>query len=135
MKASCRHWIFVNHVKARAILILETSFERSSFAQFDPRPLLALRSGGIDAKEKQLHSLFTANFDELNRIIRCEVEIQLAQIGTDFQGTHEKTIDRDAQFLRFVLVSFAQPLSQTSLLDLRILRRMRHHHRHLAGVL
>ena len=72
------------------------------------RPLFALRSERIDAEEKHLHSLLARNLDKLDRITLGEIEIQFAQIGTNFQRTHEEAIDRDSQFLGFVFVCLAQ---------------------------
>src|SRR5215208_4284919 len=102
-----RRGILIDHVKAWTVLSFKTSLEETAFAQLDPCPLLRLRFGWIDAEEKELHSLLTANFDTLSWFFRCQVEVQLTRLRTNLEGAHEKTVDRDTQFKRFVLVDFA----------------------------
>src|SRR5215212_1543094 len=102
-----RRGILIDHVKAWTVLGSKTSLEETSFTQFDPCPLLTLRLAWIDAEEKELHSLLTANFDTLSWFLRCQVEVQLTRLRTNLEGAHEETVNRDTQFMRFVLVDFA----------------------------
>src|SRR5262245_16847205 len=99
-------------MKDWSVLIAETSFERSSLAEFNPRPLIGLSGHRIDAEEKHLHTLFARNFNELDGVIRREIKVQLTQIRTDLQRTDQKTIDRDAQLLRLVFVCLSQTMSK-----------------------
>src|SRR5829696_2185366 len=99
--------ILIDHVKAWTVLGSKTSLEETSFTQLDPCPLLTLKFAWIDTEEKELHSLLTANFDTLSWLLRCQVEVQLTRLRTNLEGAHKETINRDTQFMRFVLVDFA----------------------------
>src|SRR5215208_174112 len=99
--------ILIDHVKAWTVLGSKTSLEETSFTQLDPCPLLTLRFAWIDAEEKELHSLLTANFDTLSRFLRCQIEVQLTRLRTNLEGAHEETVNGDTQFKRLVLVDFA----------------------------
>src|SRR5689334_14940435 len=99
-------------MQARSVLVTEASLDRSAFTEFNPRPLLRLISRRVDAKEQHLHTLLARNFHKLDRIVRREIEVQLAQVRTDLQRANQKTIDGNPQFLRFVFARLTQTMGK-----------------------
>src|ERR1051325_10615610 len=99
-------------MQAGSVIVTETSLERSSLTEFDPRPLFSLVSCRVHAEEQHLHTLLARNFHKLDRIVRCEIQVQLAQVRTDFQRANRTAIDRNSQLLRFVLARLTQAMGK-----------------------
>src|SRR5215813_7219821 len=106
-------------MQAGSVVVTETGLERSSFAEFDPRPLFGLTGRRVHAKEKHLHALLARNFHKLDRIVRRDIEVQLTQVRTDLQRTNQKTVDCNPQFLWLMLARLTQAMSK---LDREIVR-------------
>src|SRR5688572_22901427 len=95
-------------MKPWTIVWLHTQIQRTSVTQFDLGPLLGFDSVLVDTHKEELHALFTQDLDELDQLIRSEVEIKFAEVRSDFERTQRDAIYHDSQLARFVFANLAQ---------------------------